>query len=60
MLLQPRYGGIGMVALPFFVVFEAAGPLVELCGIVYCVAGLAVGWISAGFGALLLAMEAVA
>jgi cellulose synthase/poly-beta-1,6-N-acetylglucosamine synthase-like glycosyltransferase len=56
MLLRPRYGGVGMVGLPFFLLFEAAGPIIELCGIVYCFAGLLLGWVSPAFGALLLAM----
>jgi cellulose synthase/poly-beta-1,6-N-acetylglucosamine synthase-like glycosyltransferase len=34
MLGRPRYGAIGMVAMPAFVVFEMLGPLVELSGYV--------------------------
>jgi cellulose synthase/poly-beta-1,6-N-acetylglucosamine synthase-like glycosyltransferase len=32
MFLRPRYGGIGLVAMPFFLVFEAFGPVVEISG----------------------------
>ncbi|HWH44797.1 MAG TPA: glycosyltransferase, partial [Thermoleophilaceae bacterium] len=32
MLFRPRYGRIGMGALPYFLVFEALAPLIELLG----------------------------
>jgi cellulose synthase/poly-beta-1,6-N-acetylglucosamine synthase-like glycosyltransferase len=32
MLCRPKYGVLGMVAFPFFVLFETLGPLVELAG----------------------------
>lgn len=32
MLMNPRYGTVGLVAMPFFVVFEMAGPLIEFTG----------------------------
>ncbi len=56
MLLRPRYGGIGMVAMPFFLVFEALGPVVEICGLAYCVAGLVFGWVDPGVAALVFAL----
>lgn len=34
MILNPRYGLIGMAAMPFFAIFELFGPLVELLGYV--------------------------
>ena len=33
MFANPRYGGIGMVAMPFFLFFEALGPVVEISGV---------------------------
>ena len=34
MFLNPKYGVIGMVTLPYFVIFEMLGPFVELTGYV--------------------------
>ena len=56
MFLRPRYGGIGMVAMPFFLVFEALGPIVEVCGLVYCIFGLALGWVDPGIAAVVFAL----
>lgn len=41
MLLNPRYGRIGLVALPCYVVFELVASLVELVGVVVVRLGLA-------------------
>ena len=56
MLANPRYGGIGMVAMPFFLIFEALGPVVEISGLVYCVIGLIMGWVNPPFAALLFGL----
>jgi cellulose synthase/poly-beta-1,6-N-acetylglucosamine synthase-like glycosyltransferase len=40
MLCRPKYGMLGMVAFPFFVLFETLGPLVELAGYVLTLLGL--------------------
>jgi cellulose synthase/poly-beta-1,6-N-acetylglucosamine synthase-like glycosyltransferase len=37
MLFNPRYGAVGMLALPSFLLFEALGPVVELSGYVVTV-----------------------
>jgi len=34
MILNPRYGVIGTLALPYFVVFETLGPFIEILGYV--------------------------
>lgn len=34
MLANPRYGRIGLLALPYYVVFELAAPVIELVGVV--------------------------
>jgi cellulose synthase/poly-beta-1,6-N-acetylglucosamine synthase-like glycosyltransferase len=45
MIGRPRYGAVGMFAMPFFLVFEAIGPLVEVIGYaafgLSCVLGIA-------------------
>lgn len=44
-LLRPRYGVLGLFALPYFVLFEMLGPAVELLGYAVTAAGLAFGLI---------------
>jgi len=56
MFANPRYGGIGMIAMPFFLFFEALGPVVEISGLAYCVIGLIFGWINAPYAAVLFGL----
>ena len=35
MLFRPRYGVIGMVTMPWFLLFEVLAPLVEIIGLIY-------------------------
>jgi cellulose synthase/poly-beta-1,6-N-acetylglucosamine synthase-like glycosyltransferase len=44
MILNPRYGRIGMLALPYYVLFELLAPFVELAALVLLPLGL---WIDA-------------
>jgi cellulose synthase/poly-beta-1,6-N-acetylglucosamine synthase-like glycosyltransferase len=46
---NPRYGRLGLIAFPYFVVFELAGPLIELLGYPAVVATALTGGLSAGF-----------
>ncbi len=46
MLCNPRYGVVGMFALPYFVVFEALGPLLEVFAYVNIVTALGLGWVA--------------
>ena len=32
MLFNPRYGVVGLLAMPYFLIFEAVGPVIELTG----------------------------
>jgi cellulose synthase/poly-beta-1,6-N-acetylglucosamine synthase-like glycosyltransferase len=32
MFLNPRYGSVGLLGFPFYVMFEALGPLIETAG----------------------------
>jgi cellulose synthase/poly-beta-1,6-N-acetylglucosamine synthase-like glycosyltransferase len=52
MMGNPRYGRIGMVVLPYYLVFELLGPLIELLGIATAVLGFSFGLLSPGFAAL--------
>jgi len=56
MCLNPRYGFLGLVAVPYFLVFELLGPVLQLAG--YPVVGFAfaTGAVSAGFLIAFLSM----
>ncbi|HEY1242586.1 MAG TPA: glycosyltransferase [Bryobacteraceae bacterium] len=41
MVLRPKFGGLGMFAFPYFILFETFGPIVELAGYVLTLLGLA-------------------
>lgn len=45
MMLRPRYGVVGLVSLPWFVVFELAAPFLELVSVAYLL--LVFGWYGA-------------
>ncbi|HEY2931839.1 MAG TPA: glycosyltransferase family 2 protein [Acidobacteriota bacterium] len=40
MLLNPKFGVVGLFAVPYFALFEVFGPLVELAGYVVTIVGL--------------------
>jgi cellulose synthase/poly-beta-1,6-N-acetylglucosamine synthase-like glycosyltransferase len=46
MLLNPRYGRIGMVAFPYFWFLEGLGPAVEFLGYIAFAVAVAMGWVS--------------
>jgi cellulose synthase/poly-beta-1,6-N-acetylglucosamine synthase-like glycosyltransferase len=52
MLFNPRYGRLGLVAIPYFWFFEALAPLVEMSGYVLVVIGLVTGFLSPRFAIL--------
>ena len=54
MMLRPRYGALGLFVLPFFLVFELLGPLVELVGYAYFAVSLLSGSIEPVFALLFL------
>lgn len=43
MMGNPKYGRIGLLALPYYAIFETIGPVVELAGLVMTGVGLAFG-----------------
>jgi YaiO family outer membrane protein len=46
MLLNPRFGAVGLVALPYFFLFEMIGPAIELLGYELTLFGIAFALIS--------------
>ena len=54
MMLNPRYGTIGMVAFPYFVFFEMLAPVVELSGYIIIPISYALGMVDLLFFALFL------
>ncbi|MBU1669489.1 MAG: glycosyltransferase [Actinobacteria bacterium] len=56
MLVNPRYGPIGLVAMPYFFLFEMIGPAIELTGYVFIVLALVLGLLNVQFLYLFLAL----
>jgi cellulose synthase/poly-beta-1,6-N-acetylglucosamine synthase-like glycosyltransferase len=52
--LRPRYGSLGFVAYPYFVLVELLGPVVEAVGLIGLVAGLLTGSVNWPFAVLFL------
>ncbi|MCX6372532.1 MAG: glycosyltransferase [Actinobacteria bacterium] len=49
MVGRPKYGPVGLFGLPYNLVFEALGPLVEVCGYAFLVASIALGVVGVHF-----------
>jgi cellulose synthase/poly-beta-1,6-N-acetylglucosamine synthase-like glycosyltransferase len=54
MLFNPRYGRVGLIAVPFYTFGEMLAPLVEVFGYVITVAGLALGVVNVSFALLFM------
>lgn len=54
MLFNPRYGRIGLFAMPFYTFGEMLAPVVELFGYVVTVLGLAFGMVNVSFALLFI------
>jgi cellulose synthase/poly-beta-1,6-N-acetylglucosamine synthase-like glycosyltransferase len=52
MLFNPRYGVVGMFAVPYFLIFEALSPIVELGGYVVTLIAFLLGWLDWRFAEL--------
>lgn len=46
MILNPKYGSAGMIAMPYFVLVETVSPIVEAIGIVFALVALLAGLVS--------------
>jgi cellulose synthase/poly-beta-1,6-N-acetylglucosamine synthase-like glycosyltransferase len=57
MVGDPRYGRIGLVVLPYFLVFELLGPVVEVAGVLAVLVGLPLGFVDPSFAWLFLAVS---
>jgi cellulose synthase/poly-beta-1,6-N-acetylglucosamine synthase-like glycosyltransferase len=53
---NPRYGRIGMVAIPYYVVFEMLGPLIECIGYITVILAAALGLLSPILTAVILGL----
>jgi len=54
LLLNPKYGRIGLITMPFFFFGEMLAPVVELLGYILTILGLALGLLSPQFALLFL------
>ena len=52
MILNPRYGMVGLFAMPYYLIFEALGPILELSGFVVTILALALGLLDWRFAQL--------
>ncbi len=59
MLGRPRYGSIGLFAVPFYLIFEAAGPVIETLGYLVTLIGWASGVLSVVYAQLLFLVSVV-
>ncbi|MBU2787846.1 glycosyltransferase family 2 protein [Acidithiobacillus sp. VAN18-1] len=59
MMLNPRYGSVGLIAFPYFVVIEMIAPFVELTGYVSMVIFFILGMVSMPFFLLFLVLAIV-
>ncbi len=59
MLLNPRYGVTGMFAMPFYVVFEMLGPLIEFTGYLLFAVSIALGLINTPFALLFFTLAVI-
>jgi cellulose synthase/poly-beta-1,6-N-acetylglucosamine synthase-like glycosyltransferase len=53
-ILNPRYGAMGMIVAPYFLFVELMAPVVELVGVLVAVVGLILGLVDVEFALLFL------
>jgi cellulose synthase/poly-beta-1,6-N-acetylglucosamine synthase-like glycosyltransferase len=59
MMLNPKYGRLGVFAVPYFWIFEALAPVIEVVGYVMLPIGLATGYLDGNFALLFLSLAIV-
>lgn len=59
MVGNPRYGVVGLLTLPFFLLFEILGPVVELIGLLTLVLGASLGLLNTEFALIIGAVAVV-
>ena len=53
MMLNPRYGALGMVVMPYFVAVELCGPIIEALGLVGLAISLPLGVVDLNFAIMI-------
>jgi len=56
MLWNPKYGFAGTLTMPYFLLFEILGPVIELTGYAVVIISLVFGWVNMTFLILFLAL----
>ena len=56
MLFNRRYGVIGMIGMPYFVIFELIGPVIEITGLIVVPLSFAFGFVNLPFFVLFLTL----
>lgn len=56
LFMNPKYGTLGLLAIPYFLFFEVLGPVVELAGFFFLVISLYFGFVNVYFAGLFLAV----
>jgi cellulose synthase/poly-beta-1,6-N-acetylglucosamine synthase-like glycosyltransferase len=56
MILNPRYGWIGLAVVPYYILFEILGPAVEVLGYLFVIISYAIGTLSLHFLMLFLTL----
>jgi cellulose synthase/poly-beta-1,6-N-acetylglucosamine synthase-like glycosyltransferase len=59
MIGNPRYGIVGLLALPYYVVFEALGPVIEISGYLVTIGALFYGLINWRYAELMFLLSVV-
>ncbi|BCB05614.1 glycosyltransferase family 2 protein [Bacillus sp. KH172YL63] len=59
LLFNPKYGSIGLVSMPYFLIIEFLGPLVELTGYIVMILSLFLGGVYLEFAILLFLLSII-
>ena len=59
MILNPRYGIVGLLALPYYVLFEALGPMIEISGYLVTAGAISYGLVDWHYAELMFLLSIV-